>query len=48
MNKVRFGSLPMKCWAMLLGLLVVTAAYTDPERNARNHGGVDDARAAGV
>ena len=28
MNKVRFGSLPMKCWAMLLGLLVVTAAYT--------------------
>ena len=28
MNKVRFGSLPMKCWAMVLGLLVVTAAYT--------------------
>ena len=28
MNKMRFGSLPMKCWAMLLGLLVVTAAYT--------------------
>ncbi len=48
MNKVRFGYASHEMLGDASGIVGRYGGLYDPERNARNHGGVDDARAAGV